>query len=161
MPPVTLLIDDFQAVIDEREQLHHELLTYFERLRVPKLMLYYEDLVAEPEVYVGRLLSFLGVPFIPLSGDYLKITHDAHDLARYNIRVNAVSPGVVPTNLQIAAGLFDSTDAYKDWLLSATPPMGRVGEPGEVAQAILFLLGDSAGWIIGTTLNVDGGLSLS
>jgi NAD(P)-dependent dehydrogenase (short-subunit alcohol dehydrogenase family) len=87
----------------------------------------------------------------------------AHDLARYNIRVNAVSPGVVPTNLQTAAGLFHSTDAYRDWLLSAsaTHPLGRVGEPGEVAQAILFLLGDSAGWITGTTLNVDGGLSLS
>lgn len=76
------------------------------------------------------------------------------DLAPYNIRVNAVSPGVVRTE-----GLLDSmTDPAVQARLESYVPMTRFGEPKEVADAIVFLSSDSARYINGAILPVDGSL---
>jgi NAD(P)-dependent dehydrogenase (short-subunit alcohol dehydrogenase family) len=67
------------------------------------------------------------------------------------VRVNAVAPSVVRTRL--AEGLWRDHEE----LLSSVYPLGRIGEPADVASAVLFLASDAASWITGETLTVDGG----
>lgn len=75
--------------------------------------------------------------------------------ARQRIRFNAVAPGLVRTPL--ARGLLASEPAEK--ASTAMHPLGRLGEPEDVARAIVFLLDPSQGWITGQVLGVDGGLA--
>jgi 3-oxoacyl-[acyl-carrier protein] reductase len=77
----------------------------------------------------------------------------ALDLAPYKIRVNNVAPGPVETEL--AAPLLNDPVA-RSAILDRLP-LGRIGQPGEVAGAVVFLASDSASFITGTTLFVDGG----
>lgn len=85
----------------------------------------------------------------------------ALDLASKGVRVNAVNPGVVVTNLHKAGGM--ANEAYEKFLehSQSTHPLGRVGRAEEVAEAILFLAGPRSGWITGETLPVDGGRHLT
>jgi NAD(P)-dependent dehydrogenase (short-subunit alcohol dehydrogenase family) len=80
----------------------------------------------------------------------------ASTLAKEGIRVNCVNPGVVRTNLQLAAGLVDDYDAFLRQR-ARMHPLGRVGEPEDVANAVVFLLGRQASWITAAHLSVDGG----
>ncbi|MBI2688272.1 MAG: SDR family oxidoreductase [Acidobacteria bacterium] len=77
----------------------------------------------------------------------------ANELGPYGIRVNAVNPGLIRTRLTQAA--FDSEPVIKDYFRAI--PMGRGGEPEEVAKAAVFLASDWASYITGATLLVDGG----
>jgi len=77
----------------------------------------------------------------------------ARELGPHNVRVNAVAPGTVRTRLN-EPWLADE-EATKAVL--ANIPLGRVAEPEEVAGAVLFLASDSARWITGSTIVVDGG----
>lgn len=81
----------------------------------------------------------------------------ALELAAKGIRVNAVNPGVVVTNLHRNSGMQE--DAYAKFLehSKTTHPMGRVGEAREVADLIAFLASNEAGWITGDTVSIDGG----
>ncbi|MDF7776447.1 SDR family oxidoreductase [Sphingomonas sp. AOB5] len=73
----------------------------------------------------------------------------AAELASENIRVNAVCPGPVRTPMAGASSRF-----------GALMPLGRVAEAEEVAQAVLFLAGPRSGMCTGTSIDVDGGLSV-
>lgn len=81
----------------------------------------------------------------------------ALELAEKGIRVNAVNPGVVVSNLHKRSGMDD--EQYEAFLehSKTTHPLGRVGTPEEVAELIYFLASDSAGWITGGTYEIDGG----
>jgi len=68
------------------------------------------------------------------------------------VRVNAVAPAVVKTRLSAALWINDEEAA------AATHPLGRLGTPEDVANAVLFLASDAAAWITGVTLPVDGGV---
>jgi NAD(P)-dependent dehydrogenase (short-subunit alcohol dehydrogenase family) len=85
----------------------------------------------------------------------------ALELAAKGVRVNAVSPGVVVTELHRQAGL--NEDAYNAFLerSKTTHPMGRVGQPEDLAALITFLASEEAGWITGATVNIDGGRHLT
>lgn len=83
----------------------------------------------------------------------------ALELAPKGVRVNAVNPGVVLTNLHRASGYDDSKYAAFLEHSKTTHPMGRVGTPGEVAELILFLASGRSGWTTGTTVSIDGGRS--
>jgi NAD(P)-dependent dehydrogenase (short-subunit alcohol dehydrogenase family) len=85
----------------------------------------------------------------------------ALDLAPKGVRVNAVNPGVVRTNLHRRSGMDDQR--YLDFLdrSTATHPLGRVGTVEEIADVVAFLLSPSAGWITGDTVLVDGGRHLT
>ena len=76
----------------------------------------------------------------------------ALELGRRGIRVNAVAPGLIER-----AGLADDwADGVERW--QAACPLGRLGQPVDVADAVLFLASDAARWITGATLVVDGGM---
>jgi NAD(P)-dependent dehydrogenase (short-subunit alcohol dehydrogenase family) len=81
----------------------------------------------------------------------------ALELAPKGIRVNAVNPGVVVTNLHMRGGM--SGEDYEKFLDNArnTHPMGRPGKPEEVADLIYFLASDRSSWITGVTYAIDGG----
>lgn len=85
----------------------------------------------------------------------------ALELAGKGVRINAVNPGVILSNLHRAGGLDE--DAYRAFLehSKVTHPLGRVGRPEEVADLICFVASESAGWITGATLPIDGGRNLT
>ena len=78
----------------------------------------------------------------------------ARELGRYNIRVNAVAPGFVLTEMvqkmpeEVLAGM------------RAKTPLGRLGEPVDIANTYLWLASDEAAYIHGATISVDGGIVL-
>ncbi len=76
----------------------------------------------------------------------------AKELGRKGIRVNAVAPGFINTSMvdTVPEKVLDS--------LKEKTPLGRLGEPEDIAEAYLFLASDKARFITGTVLNVDGGL---
>ena len=87
-----------------------------------------------------------------------QLTHcSALELAPQGIRVNAVNPGVVVTNLHKRGGMED--EKYENFLehSKTTHPIGRVGEPSEIADLIYFLASEKASWITGATYEIDGG----
>ena len=78
----------------------------------------------------------------------------AREFAGSGVRINAVSPGSV-TNARIA-----EMPAPARQGLVAAHPLGRLGEPDDVAEAVLYLLSDASSWITGATLDVNGGFAM-
>lgn len=78
----------------------------------------------------------------------------ALEVARKNIRVNAIAPGSVMTPL--LKGMFGSEQNAKDTVLPMIP-MGRISDPSEIAQLVLFLSSDAASFITGQAVVIDGG----
>ncbi len=81
----------------------------------------------------------------------------ALELAAKGVRVNAVNPGVVVTEIHKRGGM--SEEQYAAFLEHSkqTHPLGRVGQAGEIAELVLFLASDRASWITGATYSIDGG----
>lgn len=81
----------------------------------------------------------------------------AIDHGRQNIRVNCVCPGDTDTPLLRSEARQLGVDEAAFLAGSADRPLGRVGAPEDVAEAILYLVSDRASWVTGTALVVDGG----
>lgn len=76
----------------------------------------------------------------------------ASEVAKYGIRVNGVRPGLIDTDVHRDAGLPDRVARF-----GSAMPIGRAGEPSEVAEAIAWLLSDKASYVTGTFIDVTGG----
>jgi NAD(P)-dependent dehydrogenase (short-subunit alcohol dehydrogenase family) len=81
----------------------------------------------------------------------------ARELAPYNIRVNAVCPGVIET--EMTARLREDPAMMERWL--AEIPQGRLGQPQDVVGLVLFLCSPAAGYLTGQAINIDGGKVMS
>ena len=80
----------------------------------------------------------------------------AQELAPHRIRVNAIAPGAIRTPINTAA--WNTPEAYRD--LMTLIPYKRIGEPDDIARAAAWLASDAADYITGTTLYIDGGMTL-
>ena len=83
------------------------------------------------------------------------VKHFATALGERGIRVNAVAPGVVATDMSS----FAKTDAGRDFTLSLQA-LKRIAQPDDIGDVIAFLASDAARWITGDTIRVDGGSKL-
>ncbi|MCY4579586.1 MAG: SDR family oxidoreductase, partial [Chloroflexi bacterium] len=93
-------------------------------------------------------------PYNASKGGVLQFTRNlAIDLARKNIRVNCICPGYVETNM--TRRLTENPESYE--ALKGRHPMGRLGQPDDIANAALFLASDEAAFVTGAPLIVDGG----
>jgi len=82
------------------------------------------------------------------------------DLAERGIRVNAVSPGPVETPIFGRAGISsEQSRQTKEWLQNQTV-VKRMGEPDEIAEAVLYLSSDVSSFVVGTELVIDGGMTI-
>lgn len=78
----------------------------------------------------------------------------AQEVASRGITVNAVAPGF------IATAMTDALSEEQKAKLSQAIPLGRLGTPGDIAAAVLYLASDEAGWVTGATLHVNGGMAM-
>jgi len=85
----------------------------------------------------------------------------AIELAPKGVRVNAVNPGVTVTNLHRRSGMGETQYAAFLERSKETHPLGRPGQPEDIAALILFLASDRAGWMTGETIPIDGGRHLT
>jgi NAD(P)-dependent dehydrogenase (short-subunit alcohol dehydrogenase family) len=81
----------------------------------------------------------------------------ALELAAKGVRVNAVNPGVVVTQIHKRGGMTEEQYAAFLEHSKTTHPLGRVGEAREIAELIFFLASERASWITGATYSIDGG----
>lgn len=79
----------------------------------------------------------------------------AKELGPRKIRVNAVNPGMIETEGTHGMGIIES-DMRRQ--IEATTPLGRIGQPGDIAPAVVFLASDASAWTTGETLYISGGL---
>ena len=79
----------------------------------------------------------------------------ALELSSQKIRVNAIQPGMVKTK---ALGTYTLREELDAWEKSI--PLGRAGEPEDIAFACIYLLSDASQWVTGTIMNLDGGVTL-
>lgn len=113
-------------------------------------------------VNLGSMYSFFGAPHAPAyaasKGGVAQLTKSlAVAWAPEGVRVNAVAPGWIETPLTQPA----VADAARSAGIVSRTPMGRWGNPGDVAGAVLFLLSDAARFVTGTVLPVDGGYAVA
>jgi len=85
----------------------------------------------------------------------------AIEMAPLGVRVNAVNPGVTVTNLHRRSGMGEPQYAAFLERSKETHPLGRPGKPDEIAELIVFLASERAGWMTGETIPIDGGRHLT
>ncbi len=105
---------------------------------------------------IAGLVGFSGMPaYVASKHGVVGLTKNvALDYAKQNIRVNAVCPGVIHTPM---IDRFTGGDPKEIEQLVAAKPMGRVGQPEEIAETVVFLCSDAASFMTGQAIAVDGG----
>jgi NAD(P)-dependent dehydrogenase (short-subunit alcohol dehydrogenase family) len=117
-------------------------------------------------VHVSSVAGIVGdpklAPYNAAKGGVNLLTKNmALDYAPHRIRVNAVCPGRVWTPMPMSRLKPGDDPAAILAAWGKNIPLGRVGQPEDIAQAILFLAGEESSWITGTTLVVDGGATVT
>jgi NAD(P)-dependent dehydrogenase (short-subunit alcohol dehydrogenase family) len=99
----------------------------------------------------------IGVYNISKAADFQLVRNLAVEFGPSNVRVNAIAPGVIRTDF--AKALWDSPDAER--ALQLATPLGRIGEPVDIAGAALFLASSASAYVTGQSIIVDGGSTIS
>lgn len=97
-------------------------------------------------------------PYTAAKHGILGITRTvALELATSGVRINAIAPGTIDTPLNSV--LFDNDDPFADALVRKGQPIGRNGQPREIADAVLWLASERSTFVLGSTLVIDGGFT--
>jgi NAD(P)-dependent dehydrogenase (short-subunit alcohol dehydrogenase family) len=100
-----------------------------------------------------RTHRFMHAYVVSKAGIDMLVRNTADELGASGVRVNSVCPGLVDT--EIAAGLFATEAVLESYMDNI--PLGRTGQPDDIARAVRFLCGPESSWVTGTVLSVDGG----
>ena len=110
----------------------------------------------------GAKVSFVDIDDAKSIALVEKLTKEGHrvqytkaDVSKFEIRVNAVSPGYILTDLTKG---WLKAEAGREERANSIQPLGRMGQPGEVAKVVTFLLSDKSSYVSGSDWAVDGGL---
>jgi NAD(P)-dependent dehydrogenase (short-subunit alcohol dehydrogenase family) len=112
---------------------------------------------------IQGLFGFPGYPHYAASkGGIISLTRQlARDYAKHGIRVNCIAPGTVdtPMNVHVLERVPNPAELRRAW--GRMHPLGRIGEPIDVAWGALFLACDESSWVTGQCISIDGGISCS
>ena len=149
------------AEATEDQLQRHFSINVFGLILATREALKYFDAEGGSVINIGSTITSLAPPetvvYAATKGAVDTITHVlAKELGPKKIRVNSINPGVVETEGIHALGLLAS-DFNKQAI--AQTPLGRIGQPGDIAPAVGFLASPDSGWITGEILQVAGGLS--
>jgi 3-oxoacyl-[acyl-carrier protein] reductase len=123
------------------------------RAAVPHMIRAGSGVILSASSVVGLYGNFGQTNYAATKGGVITMTRTwARELGRYGIRVNAVAPGFVATDI-----VRDVPERVLEGMVARTP-VGRMGRPEDVAEAYLWLASDAASFVHGTVLSVDGGL---
>ena len=111
-------------------------------------------IVASLGAYIGS--GMIGTYHLSKAADLQMVRNLAVELGRHSIRVNAISPGITRTDF--ARRLWE--DPTGEEMLIKRTPLCRVGEPGEMAGAAVFLAADASAFMTGQSMVIDGGMSI-
>ena len=114
------------------------------------------SIVAVSSIAAAVSHPYLGAYAVGKAGIDMLTKVAADELGRSNVRVNAVRPGLVDTEL--VAGIFATPEVLDSYLTQT--PLGRAGDANEIAELIRFLAGPESAWITGQAISIDGGHSL-
>ena len=147
---VSVMTDDqFDAVVD----VNLRGVFACTRAVVPHMIRQGGGVVLSASSVVGLYGNFGQTNYAATKAGVINMTQSwARELGRYNIRVNAVAPGFIGTDI-----LKSMPQKVLDGMVSRTP-IGRIGEPRDVANVYAWLASDEASFVHGTTISVDGGL---
>jgi NAD(P)-dependent dehydrogenase (short-subunit alcohol dehydrogenase family) len=110
---------------------------------------------------VQGLFGFPGYPHYAASkGGIISMNRQlAREYARYGIRVNSIAPGTVetPMNIKVLERVPNPVELRRAW--ERMHPLGRIGQPIDIARGALFLACDESSWVTGQCLSIDGGVS--
>jgi NAD(P)-dependent dehydrogenase (short-subunit alcohol dehydrogenase family) len=112
---------------------------------------------------VQGLFGFPGYPHYAASkGGIISLTRQlAREYAKDGVRVNCIAPGTVetPMNVQVLERVPNPAELRRAW--ERMHPLGRIGQPIDIAWGALFLASDESSWTTGQCLSIDGGISCS
>jgi NAD(P)-dependent dehydrogenase (short-subunit alcohol dehydrogenase family) len=112
---------------------------------------------------IQGLFGFPGYPHYAASkGGIISLTRQlAREYAHHGVRVNCIAPGTVetPMNIKVLERVHNPVELRRAW--ERMHPLGRIGQPVDIAWAALFLCSDESSWVTGQCLSVDGGISCS
>ncbi|MBS1838734.1 MAG: SDR family oxidoreductase, partial [Actinobacteria bacterium] len=110
-------------------------------------------MVAISSIAAAVTHPFMGPYCVSKAGVDMLVRQTADELGRAGVRVNAVRPGIVETDL--VSMIMDDEQVMESYL--ANMPVSRAGTVDDVASVVRFLLGPESSWVTGTSLSIDGG----
>lgn len=149
-------IDDavFRKILDNNVLSNHWLI----QLVAPQMVAKQDGAIIVVSSIGGlRASSVIGAYNISKAADMQLVRNYAEEYGRHNVRVNCIAPGLIRTDF--ARALWENPETLK--AATATTPLGRIGEPDDIAGAAVFLASAAGRFTAGHTLVVDGGQTIS
>jgi NAD(P)-dependent dehydrogenase (short-subunit alcohol dehydrogenase family) len=146
--------DQFRKILDNNIIANHWLISFV----APQMIARKEgSIIIVSSVGGLKASTTIGAYNISKAADFQLARNFAAELGPHNVRVNCIAPGLVRTDF--ARALWENPDTLK--VYNARTPLGRIGEPDEIAGAAVFLASPASTFMTGQAIVVDGGATIS